>query len=62
MAQSLCHLLMKVNHVIVAIFYVANMSFNTIRENSPIYIIDILYILTHLAYRANGNKLWYIGQ
>ena len=20
------------------------------------------YILTHLAYRANGNKLWYIGQ
>ena len=19
-------------------------------------------ILTHLAYRANGNKLWYIGQ
>ena len=24
---------MKVNHVIVAIFYVANMSFNAIREN-----------------------------
>ena len=33
MAQSLCHLLMKVNHVIVAIFYVADMSFNTIRDN-----------------------------
>ena len=23
--------------------------------------INILIILTHLAYRANGNKLWYIG-
>ena len=33
MAKSLCRLLMKVNHVIVAIFYVANMSFNAIREN-----------------------------
>ena len=28
-----CHLLMKVNHVIVANFHVDNMSFNTIREN-----------------------------
>ena len=33
MAKSLCHLLMKVNHVIVAIFYIANMSFNAIHEN-----------------------------
>ena len=33
MAILFCHLLMKVNHVIVAIFYVANMSFNAIREN-----------------------------
>ena len=33
MAKSLCRLLMKVNHVIDAIFYVANMSFNDIREN-----------------------------
>ena len=34
MAKSLCHLLnMKVNYVIVASFYVANISFNTIREN-----------------------------
>ena len=23
---------------------------------------SLLFILTHLAYRANGNKLWYIGQ
>ena len=30
MEKSLCHSLMKVNHVIVANFYVANMSFNTI--------------------------------
>ena len=22
----------------------------------------LLFILTHLAFRANGNKLWYIGQ
>ena len=22
----------------------------------------LMKILTHLAYRANGNKLWYIGQ
>ena len=33
MAKPLFHLLMKVNHVIVAKFYVANMSFNAIREN-----------------------------
>ena len=32
MAKLLC-LLMKVNHTIVANFYVANMSFNAIREN-----------------------------
>ena len=24
--------------------------------------MHLFYILTHLAYRANGNKLWYIGQ
>ena len=33
MAKLLCHLLMKVNHVRVANFYIANMSFNAIREN-----------------------------
>ena len=33
MAKLLCHLPMKVNHAIVANFYVANMSFNAIREN-----------------------------
>ena len=33
MAKSLCHLLMKVNNVIVANLYVANMSFHAIREN-----------------------------
>ena len=31
--ESLCHLLMKINHVIVVNFYVANMSFNAIQEN-----------------------------
>ena len=33
MAKSLCNLLMKANDVIVANFYVANLSFNAIREN-----------------------------
>ena len=33
MAKSLCHLLMKVNHVNGLNFYVANISVNTIREN-----------------------------
>ena len=33
MAKSLCHLLMKVNYVIVVNFYATNMSFNTIGEN-----------------------------
>ena len=32
MAKLFCHLLMKVNYVIVANFYVANMSFNAIHE------------------------------
>ena len=32
MAKSLCHLLMKVSHVIVANFYVAKMYFNATRE------------------------------
>ena len=34
MVESVCHLLMKVYHVIVANFYVANMSLNAIRENN----------------------------
>ena len=33
MAKLYCHLLMKVNYVIIAIVYVANMSFNPFREN-----------------------------
>ena len=36
-AKSLCHLLMKVNHVIITNFYVANISFNAIRENFRIH-------------------------
>ena len=48
MVKPLCHLLMRVNHDIVANFYVANISFNAIRENkilAKIYIIDrgVLY-------------------
>ena len=33
MAKSLCRLLVYVNHAIVAIFNVANVYFNAIREN-----------------------------
>ena len=33
MVKSLCHLLMKINHVIVANCYVANMSLNAVHEN-----------------------------
>ena len=39
MAKLLCHLLMKVNHVIVAIFYVANMSFKAIG-----HWLDMVYL------------------
>ena len=41
MAKLLCHLLMKVNHVIVANFYVANMSFNAICENKILAKISV---------------------
>ena len=33
MAKLICHLLMKVNNVIIANFYIANVSFSAIREN-----------------------------
>ena len=33
MTKSFCRLLIQVNHAFVAIFNVANMSFNAIREN-----------------------------
>ena len=36
MALSLCRLLIFVNHALVAIFMVANMSFNADRENEII--------------------------
>ena len=44
MAKSLCRLLMKVTHVIVAICYDANMSFNTIRENNILAKISELTV------------------
>ena len=31
-------------------------------QTTFIRMLIITVILTHLAYRANGNKLWYIGQ
>ena len=50
MAISLCHLLMKVNHAIVANFYVANMSFNTIRENKILAKISEFTVFARLIY------------
>ena len=48
MARSLCHLLMKVNYVIVANFYVTNMSFNAIRENKIISKISEFTVVGHV--------------
>ena len=33
MEKSFCHLLLLINHALVAYLNIANMSFNTIREN-----------------------------
>ena len=52
MAKLLCRLLVYLNHVIVANFYVANMSFNTICENkilakiSEFTVYACIYILS----------------
>ena len=45
MVESVCHLLMKVYHVIVANFYVANMSLNAILENKIIAKISEFTVL-----------------
>ena len=47
MVKTLCHLLMKVNYVIVANFYVANMSFNAILENTIIAKISEYTVCPH---------------
>ena len=55
-----CHLLMKVNHVIVANFYVANMYFNAFRENKMLakiseftvtFAIDWSLLLINIKYK-----------
>ena len=48
MTKLFCHLLMKVNHVIVANFYVANMSFKAIPENFRIYSIKSKIYLNNI--------------
>ena len=60
MVKPLYHLLIRVNHVIVANFYVAIISFNAIRENkilAKIYIIDrgVLYCALTIACGLNLN-------
>ena len=59
MAKLLCHLLMKVNHVIVAIFfYVANMSFNAIRENRILAKISEFTVIQEIL-DTNGLQIVY---
>ena len=67
MANSLCRLLMKVNHVIVANIYVSNMSFNAIRENKILANISEFTEFTdwqcqHLGFTSiqSVNKSMYI--
>ena len=45
MTKLPCNLLMQVNHVIVANFYVANMYFNAIRENKILAKISKFTVL-----------------
>ena len=47
--RNYCQLLMKVNHVIVANFYVANMSFNTFRENKILAKISKFIVVCWLS-------------
>ena len=47
MAKSLCHLLMKVNHVKVENVYLANMSLNTIHENKILAKISEFTVLKY---------------
>ena len=57
MAKSLCHLLMKVNHVIVAIYYVSYMSFNTIRENEILAKDpNLQYLLNDIPYALYASN------
>ena len=48
MVKSLCHLPMKVIHVIVENFYVANMSFNTNHENKIYAKISVFTVINKL--------------
>ena len=49
MAKSLCHLIMEVNHALVANFNFTNMSFNAIREN--IIHVKISEFTAYFSYR-----------
>ena len=54
MAKLFCHLLMKVNHVIIANFYVANMYFNAIRENKILAKISEFTVCLQLLIERDG--------
>ena len=50
MEKSLCHLLMEVNHALVAVFNVTNMSFNAICENKIVTkISEFTVMYLHLS-------------
>ena len=58
MAKLLCHLLMKVNHVMIANFYVANMSFNAIRENKILAKISEFTVTSNILMSVQHERYW----
>ena len=56
MAKSPCRLLLQVNHALVVIFHVTNLSFNAIRENkilakiSEFTVLFLRFLSFHLVY------------
>ena len=60
MGKSLCHLLMKVTHVIVTNFHVANMSFNAISENKIIAKISKITVLWMMGHQFKELKIAFL--
>ena len=68
MAKTLCHSLMKVNHVIVENFHIANMSFNAIHENKIlekfseftilIKIVSMSWFFIHSYWKTYNTLPW----
>ena len=58
MAKLLCHLLMKLNHVIVANFYVAKLSFNAFPESKILAKISKFTVHLNLSPFDMVNELY----